>query len=137
MEEQFADRLRRLAKERGISMERIFIEAYDPDARGTSPALMKKVMRGERAITRRAIEGVAAALGVPPEEFPEYRLALARQQLDEREVGLDQALENLCRIEAAMQTRPRRESGRASGPEAASPRPPRAAGRAARTRKAG
>lgn len=106
MEEPFPDRLRRLVKEKGTSMERVFIEAYDPTPRsGTSPAQMKKVMNGTRTITPHAIEAVAKALGVPPEEFPEYRLALARNQMDPSEVGLDQALKNLDRVEAALRRR--------------------------------
>lgn len=135
MEEVFTERLRRLVKEKGTSLERVFNEAYNPNERGTSTAMYRKIMRGERNVSPLAIEAVATALGVAPEEFPEYRLALARQQLDESEVGLDQALGNLQRIEAAMQTRQRRAADRASGPEEANPRPLRAAGRVARTRK--
>lgn len=104
MEEPFAERLRRLAREHGTSLERIFNEAYDPETRGTSPAQMKKIMRGEREVKPHTIEAIATALGVAPDEFPEYRLALARQLLDEREVGLDQALATLTRFETALQT---------------------------------
>lgn len=106
MQEKFPDRMRRLVKEKGTSLERVWIEAYDPSPRsGTSPAQMKKVMRGERAITPHAIEAIARVLDVPPEEFPEYRLALARAQIDPSEVGLDQALKNLERIENALRRR--------------------------------
>lgn len=49
-----------------------------------------------------ALEVLAGALGVDPSEFPEYRLAKARQLLDEREHGLVDALATLTQITDAL-----------------------------------
>lgn len=133
--QDFATSVKQLAAERGLSVAKVGYQAYDPSIKGTNPDTFKSVMAGRRIVTPTLIEAVAQVLDVPPEEFAEYRLALARRQLDEREVGLADALENLQRVEAAMQTRPRTAS-RASAPEEANPRPPRAGARAAKNRKA-
>jgi hypothetical protein len=126
-----------LASDRKMSVAQVGYQAYDPDTRGTNPDTFKSVMVRRRAVTPVLIEVVARVLGVPPETFGEYRLALARRELDEREVGLDQALENLDRIQRAMRARPRRAAGHASAPEEANPAPPQADRRAGRNRKAG
>ena len=49
-----------------------------------------------------ALEVLSDALGVDPSEFPEYRLAKARELLDERVNGLDGALETLTQITDAL-----------------------------------
>jgi len=55
--------------------------------------------RGKRPLAPEILEGIAGALGVEPTVFPEYRLAIARRELDPSEppkgVGLEQALQNL------------------------------------------
>jgi transcriptional regulator with XRE-family HTH domain len=134
--QNFAARVKDLAAQRGISVAQVGFQAYDPDVKGTNPDTMKSVMAGRRHPTPVLIEAVARVLAVTPDTFGEYRLALARRQLDEREVGLADALANLERIEAAMQTRPRRAARRASVLEEASPQPHRGAAGARRTRKA-
>ena len=68
--------------------------AWDPDTRGTSPGMIRKALNGRRTITVPLIEAVANALGVPPEDFTEYRLARARRLLDENAIGLEAAAEN-------------------------------------------
>jgi uncharacterized Zn finger protein len=132
----FAAQVKVLAAERGISVAQVGFQAYDPAVKGTNPDTMKSVMAGRRRPTPVLMEAVARVLDVAPDAFAEYRLALARNQLDEREVGLGAAVAHLERIEAAMRTRPRRPSGRASAPEAASPQPRRGAASAGKTRKA-
>ncbi len=102
MAEPFPDRLKRLAHERGESIERVGLAAYDPNIEGTSLANLRKVIRGQRPLNAALIERVAAALGVPATEFPEYRLALARDSLDERVVGLEAALDQLTLIDSAL-----------------------------------
>ncbi len=102
--EPFPDKVRRLiqeARDRGedVSQERVALAAWDLDGRGTSASMFKQVMNGRRALTPMLIEGVARALDVPPTEFVEYRLAMTRRALDERQVGLEQALLNLRAIE--------------------------------------
>lgn len=99
----FPERLRRLAETRGLSVERVLLEAWNRDVKGTNPNTLKKVMRGERPLQLVQLEAVAAVLGVPADEFPEYRLALARRLYDERQVGLEQALANLSRLDEALE----------------------------------
>lgn len=97
--EPFADRVKRLAAGRSLSVSKLGYLAYDPDVKGTNPDTFKSVMAGRRSVNTALIEAVSSVLQIPPEEFPEYRLAVARRQLDEREVGLEQALETLSEIE--------------------------------------
>lgn len=132
MVEPFAQRLRRLAEERGTSVNRVLHDAWDTEVRGTSPDFARKVMSGSRALTPTLIIAVAGALDVPPEEFPEYRLARAREDLDEELQGLERALEALERYtpatpeqrfaartaKEAQRSRQRRARG-AAGPRAA------------------
>lgn len=100
--EPFSKRLRRLARERKVSLASIGYRAYHPGVKGTSPATFNKVLQGTRSVNAALIEAVAEVLEVKPEEFPEYQLALARQQLDENEVGLERALANLRVAQAAF-----------------------------------
>lgn len=60
-----------------------------------SPGALSFLFNGEQPPTIRAMEALAKALKVPPETFAEYRLAKAREQLDERVVGFKTALANL------------------------------------------
>ena len=92
--EPFAVQARRLADERGWSVERLIHAAWDPDTRGPSPGMIRKALNGRRTITVPLIEAVANALGVPPEDFTEYRLARARRLLDEHAIGLEAAAQN-------------------------------------------
>lgn len=51
--------------------------------------------RGELVPSREGMERIAAVLEVDPAVFGEYRLAVVREQLDWREVGLAKALKTL------------------------------------------
>jgi transcriptional regulator with XRE-family HTH domain len=88
----------RLAAGRGWTLDKLALEAHDGATKGASYALIRKAFSGQRAVTTRVMQAVADALNVPPETFAEYQLAQARQLLDEREVGLAQAYENLQRL---------------------------------------
>jgi len=127
--EDFPTRVRRLARERGTSITRLVHDAWDPQKRGTSPDLARKVLAGRRTLTPTLVEAVARALDVQPDEFPEYRLAIARRLLDEREVGLDTAVANLARA-------PQLATSPSAGSEPALPAdeaPPRERGAAQQT----
>ena len=100
--EPFRDRVQRLATERGLSTTQVGYLAYSDQQNGTSPSTFQKALRGERPLTISLVEAVADTLGVSPEEFHEYRLAVARRQLDEREVGLEQAIDMLEAVERAL-----------------------------------
>lgn len=82
----------------GLSLDMLRSLERDPD---------RPTPQGQRSRARypspETLEKVAAGLGVEPAIFPEYRLAKAREELDERVVGLDQANERLSRIVAALQ----------------------------------
>lgn len=67
-----------------------------------SVSYVGRLERGEKYPSMATISALATALDVEPTFFPQYRLAAARRLLDEREVGLDQALENLSEIEAGL-----------------------------------
>lgn len=79
--------------------------AYEARKYGAPSALtgsyISAIKKGRRPLSIEVLGGLAGALEVEPETFAEYRLAQARQQLDERQVGLEQAVENLRRLEAA------------------------------------
>jgi transcriptional regulator with XRE-family HTH domain len=53
---------------------------------------------GKRPLAIDILEGMAGALGVDPNIFVEYRLAIARRALDEKEVGLPQAAATLTAL---------------------------------------
>jgi hypothetical protein len=120
--EAFPARVQRLAAQRGITVTRLARLAHHEadEAKGTSPEMIRKVMAGDRVLTRTVIEAVARTLDVDPDEFPEYRLALARRLFDEREVGLEKALQNLSQLEAELQA-----GGVVAGAAPASRRKPR------------
>lgn len=96
--EPFPARVKRLAAERKLSVAQVGQEAADYNVRGTTVSTLNKAMRGKRHPGRRLVENIAQVLEVDPWEFPEYRLATLRAALDEREVGLDQAVANILRL---------------------------------------
>jgi transcriptional regulator with XRE-family HTH domain len=54
-------------------------------------------LNGRRYPTISVMDAVAQALDIDPHTWPEYRLAIARHELDERAVGLESALSALER----------------------------------------
>lgn len=131
--EPFPQRARRLAEAKGWSAERLSYEAWTPEIRGTSAATLKKVIAGQRALKPHLIEAVATALGVPPDEFLEYRLAMARRLFDEEQVGLAAATRNLSLLDDLTSGVGVADAGPAAEPEVRSapqrPRGSNAAGR--------
>ncbi len=99
MPESWSEIAERLRAEQGKSQDTLAYEARSHGGpAGLNSAWFSKVKKGQRPATPEFLRGIAGALGIPPESFVEYRLALARRQLDEREVGLEQAAENLVAI---------------------------------------
>jgi transcriptional regulator with XRE-family HTH domain len=96
------DTIRRLREERGLSRSQLSRLTVGFDGQGIPEITIKSAENGSSQQTVRVLGAIAYGLGVSPNDWPEYRLAIARQQLDEREVGLDQALRNLSRIEGAL-----------------------------------
>lgn len=136
-EQPFPQALRALLEKHELSFRALAAKTaeYRPD--GLSSGYLHRLAQGKDRPSIEAFEVIAAAIGVGPETFGEYRLAVARRQLDERDVGLGQALQNLAYIETAMQTLPSRRQPRASAPDEASRRPGRAGSRATRSPRAG
>lgn len=102
-DESFEKALRGLLRERGLSFRQLAArtrEAQGDDA-GLSYGYLAALGRQENA-TVSAMEVVAAALEVEPTVFAEYRLALARRLFDERDIGLDRALDNLRLLNAGQ-----------------------------------
>lgn len=100
----FTAALRRHMAERNVTFRQLAAETKTVDqlGRGLSHTYLGNIARGTDAPTANSIELVAAALEVDPLEFAEYRLAMVRRLLDEREVGLERALANLRAIEDAV-----------------------------------
>jgi hypothetical protein len=62
---------------------------------------LRKAVTGERAPAPALIERCAEALKVDPETFDEYALWKAQRMFDPREMGLEDAVENLRLFTAA------------------------------------
>lgn len=58
---------------------------------------LRKSVVGERRALPNLMEACAGALGVDPTVFPDYALWQTARQFDPREVGSEQAMENLRR----------------------------------------
>lgn len=102
---------------------------------GVSVAYVGRLERGEKSPGAETIRALARGLDVPPETFPEYRLAQVRRLFDERDLGLDQAVTNLRVLETVFDgvSDPAEEFARALGD--AGPEPgPETGGRAEKRR---
>lgn len=133
--------------EKGMTQEDLAFEARRLGGLKINSSWISKIRNGHRPLSIEFLESLAGALGVPPETFAEYRLAIARVQLDESEVGLEAALANLRELEAAASAEellPLREGGllaqsvaaHRSTPESQSAKPKRSANRRRRGRAA-
>jgi transcriptional regulator with XRE-family HTH domain len=106
--EPYHQRLRRLRHARGLSQPQLYrlVEDVSFDtirALERDPAQPTSSPRARsRYPSPQVLERIARALDVPPEEFPEYRLARARDLLDDREVGLDRAVATLEAVERVL-----------------------------------
>jgi transcriptional regulator with XRE-family HTH domain len=94
-------RIRRLRLAAGLSQPALFRRAPEGLSYGMIRSLERPYaserggnLSASRYPTTGTLERISEALGVDPSIFPEYRLAKARERLDERKVGVDAALEN-------------------------------------------
>jgi transcriptional regulator with XRE-family HTH domain len=97
----FRLRLRKLREERGLSQESLARATHAEGQEGLSVQSVAYYERGRQRPSRSHFEKLARGLGVDPNEWPEYRLAVWRESLDEKIVGLDVALTILAKIEGA------------------------------------
>lgn len=117
----FGESLRSLMDERSLTYRGLAEATRNLDGKGITHAHINMLANGHDKPSMRAMELIAAACGVDPDYFAEYRLAAAMRELDPAEVGLEQALENLnarlgARRGAGARSRP-------SPPPRAQPRP--------------
>ena len=111
----FGESLRLLMEEQGFSYRGLAQRTRELDGKGMTHAHINMLAKGHDRPSMRAMELIAEACDVEPEYFAEYRLALAKRELDTTEVGLEQALQNLNarlvrrrRSAATAQPKPRR-----------------------------
>lgn len=101
MIEPYWHRISRLRDERGLSHGRLYLACGGEVGHETLRRIQRDPEKhggtngAARYPSAQVLEIVARALGVDPEEFPEYVLARARSVIDERQVGLEAAFENL------------------------------------------
>lgn len=114
--EPYWQRLPRLRHEAGLSQTELF-RAAEGVGLDTIRALEQPWGRPTDAKRARArypsadtLERLSPPLKVKPAEFPEYRLAKARELLDERAQGMADALINLYAFDRALARLARRES---------------------------
>jgi transcriptional regulator with XRE-family HTH domain len=139
MIEDFRGITTRLRRERGMTLEDLAFEARRHAPAGSvSLSLIQKRLAPASTTSPsiEMLEALAAALGVPPETYPEWRLAQARLAFDEREVGLEEALETLSVFETALIERPTARARRASEQASRTPRQTRASRPEASNRRA-
>ncbi|MDQ3676343.1 MAG: helix-turn-helix domain-containing protein [Actinomycetota bacterium] len=101
-DEPFPAALRALMRDAGLSFRALAAETTrrDNDGRGLTHGHLGQLACGHQHPSQRAVELLAATLGVAPEHFLEYRLAQLRHALNEREVGYDRARDTLRRFAA-------------------------------------
>jgi transcriptional regulator with XRE-family HTH domain len=117
----FGESLRSLMDERSLTYRGLAEATRNLDGKGITHAHINMLANGHDKPSMRAMELIAAACGVDPGYFAEYRLAAAMRELDPAEVGLEQALENLNARLGARRTSGARE--RPSQLPQARPRP--------------
>lgn len=93
--EPFPEIVRRLAFEKRMTSSRVCTMATVASHGDVSNHTIASAINGRRHPNIEVMVAVAEALDVPPDTFPEYQLALARRELDEREVGLAAAMKAL------------------------------------------
>jgi transcriptional regulator with XRE-family HTH domain len=94
-EKPFADALRALMGERGLTFRGLAEQTRLVDGKGMTHAHLNMLANGHDKPSMRAMELIAQACEIKPEYFAQYRLAAAMRELDPAEVGLEQALANL------------------------------------------
>jgi transcriptional regulator with XRE-family HTH domain len=113
-----ADAMRVLMQEqsqsyRGLSNR---TREVDPEGRGLSHGYLAGLARGEeQRPSRKTMDLLADALHTSPSRFAEWQLASARSLLDETQVGMTQALQNLAKVRGVLDKAPTDETGLVQG----------------------
>lgn len=102
----FTETLPRLLEEREWSLRELARRCQAEFDGWGSAGTLSYYQQGKIIPTMKALDRIAYALRVDPAVFPEYRLHLARHQLDPGKVGLAVALDNLRRFERQSEEKP-------------------------------
>ncbi|MDO8184900.1 hypothetical protein Q5424_23235 [Conexibacter sp. JD483] len=96
--------LRALIAERRLSNRKLarLTDEVNAPARGLSPGHIGNIARGADRPSLAALALIARAAGVAPSYFVEHRLWNARSRLDERVVGVEEALAAFNRVQALL-----------------------------------
>lgn len=93
--------LQALMDERGVSYRKLAALTHEHRQGGYSPGYLHQLAQGnlptKDPVLIETAEVIARSLNENPDVFAEYVLAVARRNLDEREVGLARAWRNLRR----------------------------------------
>jgi transcriptional regulator with XRE-family HTH domain len=95
--ETFSEHVRELQDRRGWSQARLINEASGYEIDGTSTETIRNAVTGRRGSgwpSLVAIEAIARALEVDPNEFTVYKIQRAQQRINPEIVGLASALAN-------------------------------------------
>lgn len=84
--------------------------AFAAELEGMHYETLRRAVIGRRTPSRRLLEECARILGIRAEYFLEYRLYLARRQLDPDEVGLERAAQALEAWQGTPGTKRRAEA---------------------------
>lgn len=133
MNKPYWEKLRRFREEAGLSQPELY--RLSGVSIGTIRALEQPYEKQRAGVPSRTrypsietLERLAEALEVSPAEFAEYRLARARELLDERARGLDEALRCLEAFDSAQQRLAEELSASEAQRTAATDRPDSATG---------
>lgn len=91
--------------ERNLTAEDLYFLIRQQTGERMSVASITKYLQGDPQRMPKDLERyewIASALDVEPMVFDEYRLGLARRMLDEKDLGLEQALANLEALRPAL-----------------------------------
>lgn len=86
-----------------LSTRKLAAATRKVDGKGVAYQTIGNIRRGDDEASPRVLALISEAAGVGANYFAEVRLAHARDQLDEREVGLENALANLAAIQATSE----------------------------------
>jgi transcriptional regulator with XRE-family HTH domain len=100
----FGEALWALLDERGMSLRQLetATRAVDPEGKGLTNSFLSHAANGRAKITAGAIWKVAAALGVEPCYFAEYRAAVVRRAFDPDSVAFETLLTHLDDLEELL-----------------------------------
>lgn len=122
------DILREIYEDRRLSHRKVAALTKAIDGKGLQPGTIGNIASGRDRGSAAALALIGAALGIDPRRFSEYQLSVMRASLDEREVGLPQAMANLRalgaparRLVGAGVPAPQGEIGRRAGGSAPMP----------------